>query len=154
MLHLIPASLHRALMPLGFVVRKYYLRLFKPRIAGVAVFIRDEQDRVLLIRQSYGSGNWTTPAGGAKPDEDPQHAVRREVREELSCELVELALLYEGETILYGAPQRSWVFHARAVSEPRPDMREVVEARWFALDDLPQALSRPTRRYLALLQQR
>ncbi|RIV85763.1 NUDIX hydrolase [Aurantiacibacter zhengii] len=153
MLHLIPAPLHRAVMPLGYVLRKYYLRIFKPRIAGVAVFIRDEQGRVLLIRQSYGSGGWTTPAGGAGLDEDPEHAIRREVREELSCELVELVLLHEGEDTMHGAPQRNWVFHARADRAPCPDRREVVEARWFHLDDLPFPLTGPTERRLRLLEQ-
>jgi len=154
MLHLIPAPLHRAVMPLGYVARKYYLRLFKPRIAGVAVFIRDEHERVLLIRQSYGSRGCTTPAGGASLSEDPELAIRREVREELSCELVELVLLYEGEDTMHGAPQRNWIFAARVASEPVPDQREVIEARWFALDALPQPLTTPAQRRLKYLQQR
>lgn len=151
MLRLIPAPLHRALMPLGHVLRKYYLRTFKPRIAGVAVFIRDHDDRILLIRQSYGSGFWTTPAGGAARGEDPEAAIRREVREELSCELHELVLLHQTEDTMYGAPHRSWVFHARVQGDPRPDRREVLEAQWFALDDLPQPLTGLTRRRLGLL---
>lgn len=154
MLHLIPAPLHRAAMPLGHALRKLYLRLFKPRIAGVAVFIRDEHERVLLIRQSYGSGYWTMPAGGARLTEDPERAIRREVREELACELVELGLLHEGEDTMYGAQRRHWIFHARALGEPRPDRREVIEARWFALDDLPQALTSQTKERLKILKQR
>ncbi|WP_120077740.1 NUDIX hydrolase [Aurantiacibacter odishensis] len=154
MLHLIPAPLHRAVLPLGHALRKTYLRLFKPRIAGVAVFIRDEHERVLLIRQSYGSGHWTTPAGGARLSEDPELAIRREVREELSCELVELVLLHEGEDTMHGAPHRHWIFHARADGEPRPDLREVIEARWFALDDLPQPLTHSTEKRLEVLKQR
>ncbi len=152
MLHLIPAPLHRAVLPLGHVVRKYYLRLFRPRIAGVAVFIRDEQDRVLLIRQSYGTRGWTTPAGGASLSEDPETAIRREVREELACELCELVLLHEAEDTMHGAPQRNWIFQARVESEPRPDQREVIEARWFAMDALPEPLTGPTQRRLEFLQ--
>lgn len=151
MLHLIPAPLHRAVMPLGHVLRKYYLRVFKPRIAGVAVFIRDEQHRVLLIRQSYGSGHWTTPAGGAALDEDPEAAIRREVREELSCELAELVLLHTADETMHGAPQRNWLFEARVEGEPMPDMREVLEARWFTLDALPEEITSPTQRRLAML---
>lgn len=154
MLHLIPAPLHRAVMPWAFVARKYYLRLFRPRIAGVSVFIRDERNRVLLIRQSYGSGGWTTPAGGASLSEDPEVAIRREVREELACELCELVLLHEMEDTMHGAPRRNWIFEARVESEPRPDLREVIEARWFALDALPQPITNPTRRRLKFLQQR
>lgn len=154
MLHLIPASLHRAAMPLGYVLRRAYLRLLKPQIAGVAVFIEDEAGRVLLIRQSYGSGAWTMPAGGAKRSEDPEPAIRREVREELGCELHALEVLYRAEETLHGAPHQVCVFRARALGEPVADRREVLEARWFALDDLPERMTRTAARRLSLLQQR
>lgn len=154
MLHLIPAPLHRAVMPLAYLVRKTYLCLFRPRIAGVSVFIRNEHEHILLIRQSYGPPGWTMPAGGASLSEDPDMAVRREVREELACELVELELLHEGEETMHGALQRNWIFAARVESEPVPDRREVIEARWFSLDALPHPLTRPTQRRLKHLQQR
>lgn len=154
MLRLIPAPLHRAIMPLGDVARKYYLRLFRPSIAGVSVFIHDEHDRLLLIRQSYGQRGWTMPAGGASLREDPALAIRREVREELACELCELVLLHEVEETMHGAPQHNWIFRARVDGEPRPDRREVLEARWFAMDALPQPLTHPTQRRLKFLQQR
>lgn len=154
MLRLIPAPLHRAAMPLGHVLRKSWLRLLRPKIAGVSVFIEDDHGRVLLIRQSYGPRAWTMPAGGAKRTEDPEPAIRREVREELGCELHALELLLETDERLHGAPHRVWVFRARAVSEPVPDRREVLEVRWFALEDLPDSMTRTARRRLVLLQQR
>ena len=154
MLHLIPAPLHRAVMPLGYVLRRAYLQLVRPRIAGVAVFIEDAEGRVLLIRQSYGTRAWTMPAGGAKRSEDPEPAIRREVREELGCELHALEVIYQAEERLHGAPHQVCVFRARATGEPVADRREVLEARWFALDDLPESMTRTARRRIDLLQQR
>lgn len=151
MLHLIPAPLHRALLPLGHTLRKAWMQVFRPRIAGVAVFIEDEHGRVLLVRQSYGPRAWTMPAGGAGLTEDPELAIRREVREELACELTDLVLVFHGEEVLWGALHHVHLFRARAASQPVPDNREVLEARWFAREQLPQHMTKTLRRRLHLL---
>ncbi|MEL1251273.1 NUDIX domain-containing protein [Aurantiacibacter gilvus] len=153
MLYLIPARLHRAAMPLGYVLWRAYIRIVRPDVASVSVFIEDDEGRILLIRQSYGTRDWTMPAGGTKRNEDPELAIRREVQEELSCELHTLELLRHAEESVFGAPHRASIFRARAASEPVADRREVVEVRWFALDDLPDNLTSVTRRRLELLQQ-
>ncbi|GAA1538747.1 ADP-ribose pyrophosphatase YjhB (NUDIX family) [Microbacterium ginsengiterrae] len=52
------------------------------RVAAYAV-ITDEDDRVLLARWTEGRrAAWTMPGGGLEAGEDPEDAVRREVREE------------------------------------------------------------------------
>ncbi|WNS45929.1 NUDIX domain-containing protein [Paenibacillus sp. MMS20-IR301] len=48
---------------------------------SVAAVIRDEQDRILLIRKP-GETLWGLPAGAAEPGETPSRALRREVFEE------------------------------------------------------------------------
>lgn len=152
MLRLIPAPAHRAAMPVGFALRRMWLRVFRPSIAGVAVFITNDAGEILLLRQSYGPQGWTMPAGGAKRAEDPVVSLRREVREELGCEIAEITLLSECEEMMHGAPNHVTIFHARAIDEPAPDRREVVEVRWFALDNLPDAMISATRQRLPLLE--
>lgn len=52
------------------------------RVAAYAV-ITDEQGRLLLAHWNEGRrAAWTMPGGGLEPGEDPEDAVRREVREE------------------------------------------------------------------------
>ena len=153
MLHLIPARLHRAAMPLGYVFWKAYIRFVRPQVASVSVFIEDGEGRILLIRQSYGTRDWTMPAGGTKRSEDPERAIRREVQEELGCELHALELLCHAQESVFGAPHRASIFRARAASEPVPDRREVVEVQWFAHDDLPDNVTSVARERLVLLQQ-
>lgn len=52
------------------------------RVAAYAV-VTDDSDRVLLARWTEGRRiAWTMPGGGLEDGEDPQDAVRREVREE------------------------------------------------------------------------
>lgn len=52
------------------------------RVAAYAV-VTDDDDRVLLARWVEGRRvAWTMPGGGLEPGEDPEDAVRRELREE------------------------------------------------------------------------
>lgn len=52
------------------------------RVAAYGV-ITDDDDRVLLARWTGGRRvAWTLPGGGLEPGEDPEDAMRREVREE------------------------------------------------------------------------
>jgi 8-oxo-dGTP pyrophosphatase MutT (NUDIX family) len=52
---------------------------------AVRALILDPDERVLLVRFVHpktGAEFWTTPGGGLEPDEDPEAALRRELREE------------------------------------------------------------------------
>ena len=52
------------------------------RVAAYAVVV-DDASRVLLAHWNEGRKSaWTMPGGGLEDGEDPEHAVRREVREE------------------------------------------------------------------------
>ncbi|MFT4228777.1 MAG: NUDIX domain-containing protein [Microbacterium sp.] len=52
------------------------------RVAAYAVIV-DDDGRVLLAHWNEGrKAAWTMPGGGLEPGEEPEHAVRREVREE------------------------------------------------------------------------
>lgn len=52
------------------------------RVAAYAV-VTDDDGRLLLARWTEGRRvAWTMPGGGLEPGEDPQAAVRRELREE------------------------------------------------------------------------
>lgn len=52
------------------------------RVAAYAV-ITDDDGRLLLAHWNEGRrAAWTMPGGGLVPGEDPEHAARREVREE------------------------------------------------------------------------
>ncbi len=152
MLYLIPAPLHRLSLRVGYRVRKAFWKMTRPDVAGVAVMLRDADGRLLLVRHSYGPRNWALPGGGMGPQEDAAEAARREIREELRCELEDLQLLHAFEESLSGAPHIAHVFTAGAVQEPRVDGRELLEARWFAREELEAAaLTNVTRRRLKQL---
>ncbi|WP_298334770.1 NUDIX domain-containing protein [uncultured Erythrobacter sp.] len=148
MLHLItdwveralPASLHRALLPFAHRIRHRWRKWRKAPIFGVGVILTNDRGEVLLIRHSYGPQVWTLPAGGKKAGEDPTECARREVREELGVEVGEMQSLGVIEEELSGSPHTSHLFTGTGATVPKPDQREIVEAQFFPVYDLPEPL--------------
>lgn len=156
MLRLIPPRLHRALYRAAHLLRRLWLRRSGAEVHGATIIGRDGAGRVLLVRHSYGPPVWAFPGGGMKPDENALAAAQRELREELGCTLAEPVFLGEQHDTFLGAANHVRIFTGRIEGQITPDMREVIDAQFFALDALPGALSRtvPTRlRALAGLQQ-
>jgi 8-oxo-dGTP pyrophosphatase MutT (NUDIX family) len=141
MLHLIPAPLHRAGLRLAHAVRRRWWRLAKVRLNGCRVLAFDDAGQVMLIRHSYGSGNWMLPGGGIGRGENPLAAALRELGEEAGCTLVEARLLAVVEEPLYGTVNRVHVVSGTVCGTPRRDGREVIELAFFAPGALPDNLS-------------
>ncbi len=112
----------------------------KPAIIGCSIVVEDEKGNILLQRHSYGSDNWALPGGGLKPSEDPANGARREVAEELGIDLEDMELITSIQEELSGCPHTAFIFRGIATSPPVPDQREVIEARFFAPDQLPSPL--------------
>ncbi len=151
MLHLIPAPLHRLGLRIAYRLRGEWRRRYRRPVHGVSLIARDEHGRVLLVRHSYGSGRWSLPGGGRGTREDPAECVRREMREELRCDLFDLELVRVSHSEIQGAPTIAHVFTARLGGEPEVDGREVLVAQWFAPDDLPGEMVRIARRQIGYL---
>lgn len=149
MLRLIPPPLHRALLVQAHRVRLLWWRLRKPLLMGCRVLAFDGEGRVLLVRHSYGSGRWLLPGGGVARGELPLAAALRELGEETACALEDPRELAVIDEPLAGTVNRVHVITGRARGLPRGDGREIVEARFFALDDLPSNLAQQLERHLA-----
>ncbi|WP_330704586.1 NUDIX domain-containing protein [Novosphingobium resinovorum] len=100
----------------------------------------DREGGVLLVRHSYGSDKWMPPGGGLKPGEEPILAARRELSEETGCILADARLIATVTETLHGTPNTVRVVRGDARGDPRPDGREIVEARFFPLDALPSPM--------------
>ncbi len=110
---------------------------------------RDSAGRVLLIRHSYGSGNWMLPGGGIARRETPLAAALRELAEETGLKLSQPRCLMVLEEALYGTVNRVHMFIGETGGDPRCDGREVIEARFFTPEALPDDLSPHLKRHLA-----
>ena len=141
MFRLIPPPLHRAALRLAHGVRKRWWRIAKVRLRGCRILAFDGAGQVLLIRHSYGSGNWMLPGGGLGRGEEPLAAALRELAEETGLALVQPRLFAEVEEPLYGTVNRVYLVCGQAEGAVRIDGREVIEARYFAAHALPPDLS-------------
>jgi len=146
---LLPARLHRAMMPLAHRLRHRWRKWSGAPIAGVSVVLVNRAGEILLLRHSYGPAVWALPGGGLKPGEDPAQTARREMHEELGVELEQIIEIGTLEEELSGAPHTAHLFAAACDAEPVPDRREVIEGRFFAADALPDPLGRVTARRIA-----
>lgn len=151
MLHLIPAPLHRWLYRLANAIRRRWLIITKQTVHGCSVIARDNQGRVLLVRHSYGPRVWSFPGGGMKQGEDALLAAMREFAEELGCSVTDAQHVGTLEERFHSARSVAHIFTGLIDGEPRPDMREIVAARFFSVDQLPGDVARNVKPRLALL---
>ena len=141
MLHLIPAPLHRVGLRLAHAIRRRWWRMAEVKLNGCRVFALDGAGRVLLIRHSYGSGSWMLPGGGIDRGETPLHAAIRELAEETGCTLTDARCFAVVEEPPYGTVNTVHLICGTAQGKLQCDGREVIEARFFAVDALPGGLS-------------
>jgi ADP-ribose pyrophosphatase YjhB (NUDIX family) len=118
----------------------------------VKCIVRDGAGRVLFVRHAYGNRSvWELPGGGLRRREDPEAAVRREMREELGIELAGVRAL--GEVEITGSHKRT-LLHCFGASTGGAPVRlaaaEIAVARWAPSDAPPQPLGPDAAALLAL----
>ena len=138
LLHRFLLQVYRRL-PVGF--RRRIVRAVSPSFTvGAMCFIERSDGALLLVRHSYRD-RWGVPGGLLQKGEQVEEGARREVREEVG---LEVELLGEPAVVVDAPPQRvDVVFRARPAVDVDPDdlvlgSAEIVEARWFAPDALPE----------------
>ena len=129
-------------------VRRWGVRLVEPRFTVTAgAVITDDKGRVLLLNHVFriGSG-WGIPGGFIEKGEQPEAALRRELREEIGLELerVELAFV----RTLKKPSQVEIIFRCRASGSTGSRSIEIKSAQWFTLDHLPPGLPPDQRKLI------
>lgn len=128
-------------------LRRFGVWLVEPRFTVTAgAVVVDGEGRVLLFKHVFRRGSgWGIPGGFLEKGEQPEDAIRRELREEAALELEEARLL--SVRTLPNVQQVEILFLARPrrASDARPASGEVSRVGWFAPDALPPELSRDQR---------
>jgi 8-oxo-dGTP pyrophosphatase MutT (NUDIX family) len=147
----LPVPLIRFGYRLAYRALRVYWFLFRPEVSGVKCVITDGE-QVLLVRHTYGPGDWDLPGGAVKRGEDPASAARREMNEELGVSIDDWRSLGLVSLNVDHRKDQLHCFQAE-LHEPRIDMDhgELAEFGWFSRDALPGKLGRYTQPILARL---
>ncbi len=129
-------------------IRRHLVRLGQSRFTvttGGLLF--DEEGRILLLEHVFRpDSGWGIPGGFLARREQPPEGLRRELREEISVEIEDVEFLFA--RTLPRPKQVEIYFRARVVGDPTPSSFEIKRAEWFALDELPEELSKDQRRLI------
>lgn len=104
----------------------------------VAGILRDDHDRVLLAQRPPGkhlAGLWEFPGGKCEPNESPEHALRRELHEEVGVDIGTVEKLI---AVPWRYPQKSIVLDVYNVDTYSGAVhgREGQALRWATLDEV------------------
>lgn len=111
------------------------------KLIGAASIILNDEQKILLVRHSYGRLNWDLPGGKAEDMESAEETAKREVNEEIG-----LNVSIDRLTGVYYDPQydmHHFVFSAKnenADQEPKPSSPEILECGYFSINELPKPM--------------
>jgi len=114
-----------------------YIVFRDPKLAVGALIVEDGQ--MLLVRRGVvpRKGFWAMPSGFVEYDEQPRPALAREVREETGLE-AEIGPVLEVFPLADHHKKGVFLlFQARVTGGELRAGDDVIEARWFPVDDLP-----------------
>jgi TDG/mug DNA glycosylase family protein len=126
---------------------------------GTRALVLDTTDRVLMVRFQDAFGSWwSTPGGGVEQGESDEHALQRELAEEVGLTEYELGPLIWTRMHWFVSPrrwagqrERHYLVRVEPL-EPRPAFTQeelaaegVHEIRWFTPDELERVTTGPRR---------
>lgn len=123
---------------------------------GASVIVVDEKQRVLLQLRA-DNDCWGYAGGSVELDEEVEAAAKRELEEEtgLCADKLELFGVFSGKDTHYVYPNGDEVSNVDIVyicreyhGDLKPQLSEVKELRFFALDKIPDNISKPIQKAL------
>ena len=121
-------------------VRVWGVRLTNAHFTVTAAgLILNSSGRVLLLKHRFrGGSGWGIPGGFIEADEQPEAALRRELREEIGLELP-TAELFRVRT-LKNLRQIEIIFYSETEAAVKTLSDEIEESGWFTPDSLPDGV--------------
>jgi ADP-ribose pyrophosphatase YjhB (NUDIX family) len=141
------------LFRLAYPLARLWWRLWAPVRIGVRAVVLDAEDKVLLVRHTYGNEGWGFPGGAPKRREALADTARREVWEEtgLSVHVERLHGVFDSFVEGKSDHVALFVCRASAAQQPAPSSPEIGATGFYSLMALPDGTSAGTRRRLAEL---
>lgn len=132
----------RVLYRLALPIFNGYRLIARPRTRSVACVIT-HRDEVLLVRHTYrDQEQWTLPGGLRQSKESAEDAAEREMEEELGRRLSGWRAVHSSRSRSRTGLHVTTCMHAELASRRvDPDAGELARAAWFAMNELPNAIS-------------
>ena len=109
-----------------------------PKKDRVRVIVYSDDGKILLVRSRFSRQKWALPGGGVKHNESYEHAAVRETLEEVGLKIHNLRYLGKANSHESYAKFSVRVFAAHASDYDIKCNFEIMEARWFNRDYLPE----------------
>jgi ADP-ribose pyrophosphatase YjhB (NUDIX family) len=106
-------------------------------VSAAAVILNESGEVLLLNHVLRPFSGWGLPGGFLSTGEQPEHAIRREIREETGIELKDLEM-FRIRTL---GRHVEMLFSAIAVGDPVVMSREILELGWFDIESMPEQMS-------------
>jgi 8-oxo-dGTP diphosphatase len=106
--------------------------------ASVGVIITNSDEKILLLEHFLRPGSgWGIPGGFIEHGEQPEQAVRRELREETGIELENIRML----RVRTLSRHIEFLFRAESNDKAEVKSREISSLDWFEVDKMPAEMS-------------
>lgn len=128
--------------------------MFRPNTIGVRCLVEDKEGReILLVRHTYMYTNyWSAPGGGVKKFEKMEDVATREVKEEVGVDIYDIRFVGEYKTEVEFKKDCVSLCVAKTDNKNyKIDEKEILEARWFRKDNLPEKVFAATKNILEKL---
>ena len=109
-----------------------------PQKDRVRVIVYRDDGKILLVRGRFSRQEWALPGGGVNRNESYEQAAVRETLEEIGLKIYNLRYLGEANSHESYAKFSVRVFVAHASDYDIKCNFEIMEARWFNRDHLPE----------------
>ncbi|MDQ4120364.1 MAG: NUDIX hydrolase [Acidobacteriota bacterium] len=133
-------------------MRRFFVRLTQPSFTVSAVgIVFDSRQNVLLLKHLIRANRsgWGLPGGFLNPGEAPENALKRELKEEVGIEITNLRFI-KARTI---GNHVEIIFVCRAEkTDAKPRAREIIDARWFQIDEVKSEVPSVEREHIRLAQ--
>jgi 8-oxo-dGTP pyrophosphatase MutT (NUDIX family) len=145
LLRLLPAPLHHVLLTAASRLLRIWRRWSGHRPPGCAMIVHDHEGKVLLVRHSYiEPDTWMLPSGRLGRGEPPLSAAAREVHEEVDIDAISVDMIEYEDVAYWGIAHQTYIVGARTAAPAKPDGREIIAAKFFDPEELPENTSLPT----------
>jgi NAD+ diphosphatase len=113
-------------------------QLFYPKMAPAVIVRITRRDQILLARNSrFPEGLYSNIAGFVDPGETLEQTIHREVYEEVGMKVQNIKFFSSQTWPMPHSLMLAFTAEAVGTADPVPDGVEIMDARWFSRDSLP-----------------